>query len=59
MAIFNTPLGMNVKNNPIKESPFVMNAQIGDAFPPFDELFITTENDIAITTENGRELTTG
>ncbi len=58
MATFNTPLGMNVKNNPIKESRFVMNAQIGDDPLPGGLDALLTEGGDFIMTEGGDFITT-
>jgi hypothetical protein len=58
MAIFNTPLGMNVKDNPLKFSPFVLNSTIEQATPPIGEDDLLTESGVFILTENGIFLAT-
>ena len=58
MAIFNRPLGMNVVDNPLVESVFVINNSNGGIAPPSEELSIMTEGGVFIITENGDFLST-
>ncbi len=59
MAIFNTPLGMNVKNNPLIESPFVIDNWEGNSEPPFEYMDLVTETGVFILTETLEFITTG
>ena len=57
MAIFNTPLGMNVKNNPLVLSPY----EEGDSdsrISPLNAYELTTEDGVFILTEGLVFLTT-
>ena len=58
MAIFNTPLGMNVDANPVVFSPFSINSSYGEPFPPIGSEEITTEDGSPIAIENGDVLIT-
>ena len=58
MAIFNTALGMNVKDNPVRFSPFVLNSTVEQATPPPTEDSLLTESGEFILTENGQFLST-
>ena len=58
MAIFNTPLGMNVKDNPLKFSPFVQGESFGEATPPIGQEDIITEGGVFILTEGDAFITT-
>lgn len=58
MAILNTVLGMNVKDTPIKFSPFVVGSTIELVEPPGQSMDLITEGGSFILTENGDFLTT-
>ena len=58
MSIFNTPLGMGIRDNPIKESPFVINADIIDFPLPGGAFELSTEAGDPILTEGGEFITT-
>jgi len=58
MAIFNTPLGMNVKDNPLIVSPFVAGNQLGDGTSPAVTKELITEDGKFILTEDGDFITT-
>lgn len=57
MSVWNTALGQNVVNNPLVDSPYVEQFNIGEsAFPAQDGLL--TEGGAFILIENGDYLTT-
>ena len=57
MAIFQSPLGMGIVNNPLTDSPYVEDYDFGGTNIPLQD-GILTENSVLITTENGVFLTT-
>tara|TARA_R110000868_G_scaffold168123_3_gene402696 strand:+ start:492 stop:668 length:177 start_codon:yes stop_codon:yes gene_type:complete len=57
MSILNTPLGMNVKNNPLIFSPYD-TGEGGKVYPVDNERNLSTESFIWICTEDGTELLT-
>lgn len=59
MAIFNTPLGMNVISSPLIESPFVIDNHLGVANPPYEYMDLVTETGVFILTETLEFITTG
>jgi hypothetical protein len=44
--MWNTPLGFNVKENPLKDSPFVQKDYTGDTTPVGDNYFLELEGPI-------------
>lgn len=58
MSIFSTHLGMNIAKNPLIDSPFVAQNQIGMAYPPIDSDFMITEDGIPIITEDNHLMIT-
>jgi len=53
MSIFSTALGMNPRNNPLVDSPFIAQNQVGFPYPPIGSDFMITEDDIDMLTEDG------
>lgn len=57
MSIFGTPLGMNVKNNPLVFSPYDQGEDNND-YPTDNQRNLSTEGFVFICTEDGKELLT-
>jgi hypothetical protein len=58
MSIWNVALGMNVVNNPILDSPYVEEFNIGGSSPITTGDDLLTEGGTFILIENGNNLTT-
>lgn len=58
MAILNVPLGMGISYSPLTDSPFVIQQDIGVAYPPPGEDGLLTESGIFILTEGLINLST-
>lgn len=57
MSVFQIPLGMNVKNNPLVFSPFGQGEDNND-YPTDNQRNLSTESYIFICTEDGTEILT-
>jgi len=51
MSTFSTPLGMNAVNNPLIDSPFVDQHNIGSNYPPSNHYVMITEDNKLMITE--------
>ena len=58
MSVWTTPLGINLTNNPLIDSPFVNQEDIGLSLPAPGASDLTTEGGSFILTEGGDFLTT-
>ena len=52
MSIFSASFSMDVTSNPLIDSPFVMQNQVGHAYPPIGTDFMITEDGIDMVTED-------
>ena len=58
MSVWNTPLGMSVIHNPLTDSPYVQEDDIGFEYPPSPEKDLLTEGGVFILTEGFKFITT-
>ncbi len=58
MGILNTPLGINIKHNPVVFSPYTAGFQQGEGFPPIGAEELATESGSLIGTESSVIITT-
>ncbi len=58
MNVFSTPLGLGINDNPVVDSPFIQEDNIGFAHPPIGSRYLLTEDGKKIQTENGEFLLT-
>lgn len=58
MAILNTPLGMGINYNPITDSPYVIQDDVGVTYAPPGDGDLTTEGGTFILTEGLVNLST-
>lgn len=54
MSIWNVPLGLGIEHNPIVDSPYIQQFDIGvgNPVPPTPYEFLATESGVDILTEN-------
>ncbi len=56
MGVWNVALGLGVENNPIVDSPYVQQFDIGVENPPPPTGFMITETGLYMLTESGSNL---
>lgn len=58
--MWNRPLGMSIEDNPLMESPFVQQFDVGVSSPPppLGNLFLLTDNSNFLLTDNSNLLLT-